>query len=153
MGVQTSPSTRAAFMARLFCSILFPILALACPAAADCQWKSGAGSRVSVAEGEVTRVRPTTVEICSNGAVRIKKKADVGPYKIACGGCVWKGRVICSGEVVKDLYSWWFQQRCSRGRMGPAGRSWLQVSADPRYKPGQTENRRKPRTSKIRHRG
>ena len=39
--------------ARLFCSILFPILTLACPVAADCRWKSGSGSRVTVAEGEV----------------------------------------------------------------------------------------------------
>ena len=53
----------------------------------NCRWKSKGGKRVSVAEGEVTRVRPTTVEICLNGAVRIKKKSDVNPnYKFACNG-------------------------------------------------------------------
>ena len=42
---------------------------------------------MTVQEGEVTRVRPTTLEICMNGAIRIKKKADVGPnYSLACNG-------------------------------------------------------------------
>merc|ERR1711915_451279 len=101
----------------------------------ECRWKSSSGKRVAVAEGEVTRVRPTTVEVCSNGAIRIKKKEDVPtPLKFACGGCKWKGRIICSGDVVRDLKVWWFESQCGNGRMRPIGRSWLDVSQDPRYK-------------------
>ena len=57
------------------------------PCSSSCKWKSSGGTRVTVNEGEVTRVRPTTVEICANGSIKIKKKADVGPdYPLACNG-------------------------------------------------------------------
>ena len=42
---------------------------------------------MTVNEGEVTRIRPTTVEICMNGSIKLKKKADVGPnFPLACNG-------------------------------------------------------------------
>ena len=31
-------------------------------------------------------------------------------------GCSWYDQVICDGEVVRDLYRWWFQSRCSNSR-------------------------------------
>ena len=32
-------------------------------------------------------------------------------------GCSWYDQVICDGEVVRDLYRWWFQSRCSNSRL------------------------------------
>ena len=53
----------------------------------SCMWKSPSGKKVEVEEGEVTRVRTTTLEVCTNGMVRIKMKKDVPkPIKFACGG-------------------------------------------------------------------
>jgi hypothetical protein len=49
-------------------------------------------------------------------------------------GCQWNGKVICGGEIVQDLHSWWFESQCSGGRMRAVGRSWLAVVKDPRYK-------------------
>ena len=42
--------------------------------------------------------------------------------------------MICEGDVVEDLYSWWFLAKCSKGRMGAVGRSWVEVARDSRYK-------------------
>merc|ERR1712029_189266 len=106
------------------------ILMFTSSAYSSCKWKSPGGKRVDVKEGEVTRVRATTLEICMNGAIRLKKKADVGPnYKLACGGCKWKGKVICAGEVIQDLYTWWFETQCNGGRLRGIGRSWLEVTS------------------------
>ena len=53
----------------------------------SCKWKSSGGTRVTVNEGEVTRIRQTTVEICINGSIKLKKKADVGTnFSLACNG-------------------------------------------------------------------
>merc|ERR1711892_315262 len=108
------------------------------PCSSSCAWKSSGGTRVTVNEGEVTRVRPTTVEICANGSIKIRKKSDVGPdYPLACSGCKRKGRVICKGEMIEDLYTWWFETKCSGGRLKGVARSWLEVSRDKRYKGGR----------------
>ena len=65
------------------------------PCSSSCKWKSSGGTRVTVNEGEVTRVRPTTVEICANGSIKIKKKADVGPdYPLACNGNIWHSSIL-----------------------------------------------------------
>jgi hypothetical protein len=57
------------------------------PISGSCKWKSSGGTRVTVDEGEVTRIRQTTVEICINGSIKLKKKADVGPnFPLACNG-------------------------------------------------------------------
>ena len=62
-------------------------MTLVATALSSCTWKSPSGKKVEVEEGEVTRVRTTTLEVCTNGMVRIKMKKDVPkPIKFACGG-------------------------------------------------------------------
>ena len=51
-------------------------------------------------EGEVTRVKSTTVELCDGGKIKLKMKADVAkPYKLACGG-EWADSRLVMTEVV-----------------------------------------------------
>ena len=37
-------------------------------------------------------------------------------------------------NIHQDLYRWWFETKCSGGRMNPVGRSWGAVVADKRYR-------------------
>ena len=79
------------------------------------------GKKFDIQEGEVTSVKKDKVKVCENGKLVQKEKSEVPtPYKIGCGGekcynldrltsslfacvsgCVWYGRVICDGNVVK----------------------------------------------------
>ena len=35
---------------------------------------------------------------------------------------------------LKDLYRWWFESKCSGGKMRPVGRTWSEVVADKRFR-------------------
>ena len=35
---------------------------------------------------------------------------------------------------LKDLYRWWFESKCSGGKMRPVGRTWSEVAADKRFR-------------------
>ena len=35
----------------------------------------------------------------------------------------------------QDLYIWWFETHCNKGRLSVVGRSWGEVVKDPRFKP------------------
>ena len=48
--------------------------------------------------------------------------------------CEWYGQLYCSGDIIIDLYSWKFLKKCADGKMGVYGRSWQEVSQDPRFK-------------------
>merc|ERR1711915_641887 len=87
------------------------------------------GKKFDIQEGEVTSVKKDKVRVCENGKLVKKDRSEVPtPFKIGCNGCVWYGRVVCDGNIVKDLYRWWFLSKCSAGKMSPYGRSWLEVS-------------------------
>ena len=30
--------------------------------------------------------------------------------------CEWYGTVFCDGDVVEDLFRWWFKMKCSKGK-------------------------------------
>ena len=30
--------------------------------------------------------------------------------------CTWYGTVFCNGDVVEDLFRWWFKMRCAKGK-------------------------------------
>ena len=30
--------------------------------------------------------------------------------------CVWYGTSFCDGDVVEDLFRWWFKMKCSKGK-------------------------------------
>ena len=52
----------------------------------NCEYKSK-GKTYDVQEGEVTQVKKTTVRVCTNGKLILKKNEEVPkPYKFACGG-------------------------------------------------------------------
>ena len=38
--------------------------------------------------------------------------------RVLCSDCIWYGTVFCDGDVVEDLYRWWFKMKCSRGKFG-----------------------------------
>merc|ERR1712037_163101 len=102
--------------------------------ASQCTFRNG-GKKFDVKEGEVTSVKADKVRVCEGGKLVKKAKEEVPqPFVIGCGGCLWYGRVVCDGNVVKDLYRWWFETKCSSGRMTPVGRSWGAVDADKRYR-------------------
>lgn len=41
--------------------------------------------------------------------------------------CVWYGTTFCDGDVVEDLYRWWFKMRCSNTRFSVDSSSWAEV--------------------------
>ena len=41
--------------------------------------------------------------------------------------CVWYGTTFCDGDVVEDLYRWWFKMRCSNARFSVDSSSWADV--------------------------
>merc|ERR1711962_860724 len=92
------------------------------------------GKSFDVQEGEVTYITKNTVKVCKNGKLTYVNKSEVrAPYKMGCGGC-WYGKRLCNGDIVQDLHRWWFLNQCSNGRMRPVGRSYEEVSRDPRFK-------------------
>ena len=38
-------------------------------------------------------------------------------------------------DYPQDLYIWWFETHCNKGRLSVVGRSWGEVVKDPRFKP------------------
>merc|ERR1719483_1604002 len=88
-----------------------------------------------VCEGAVTKELKSSLQICTNGRLKLKKKSAVKPgYPLAGGECVWYGDILCDGAVVEDLHRWWFLSKCSKNRMAVVARSWLDVARDPRFK-------------------
>merc|ERR1712083_997997 len=120
----------------LFCFALLVLLVALHQVEADCLWEE---KGLMVAEGEVTGfdLEKKKIEVCTKkGKLKFKKEKRVKkPLKIACNGCRWKGEVICDGDVVQDLYIWWFETHCNKGRLSVIGRSWGEVVKDPRFKP------------------
>merc|ERR1712021_67544 len=76
------------------------------------------------------------VRQCIDGVFITKTAAAANATKNAVkrGGedCVWYGRVYCDGDVMIDLYRWWFQMRCSGGKMKLQARQWRDVVNDSR---------------------
>merc|ERR1719334_1397814 len=90
----------------------------------DCKWRK---KGITVKEGEVVGFSRVSkkVQICEKGILSFKLEKDLGkPLSLACNGCKWKGKVICEGEQIKDLRSWWFTSRCAAGRVRADGKSW-----------------------------
>eukprot|EP00092_Neocalanus_flemingeri_P065278 GFUD01079327.1.p1 GENE.GFUD01079327.1~~GFUD01079327.1.p1 ORF type:complete len:109 (-),score=22.99 GFUD01079327.1:59-385(-) len=86
---------------------------------ADCKWKE---KGITVKEGEVVgfipkkKFTPQKIKICEkSGKLKYIPETDAPGYNIGCNGCKWQGKVLCSGEMVEDLHSWWFESQCSGG--------------------------------------
>ena len=102
----------------------------------DCEFEGG-----KVCHGAITKAKGKFLEVCTRGKLRnklarkVKKGApmvgkDTGPGF----DCNWYGTVYCNGDVVQDLYRWWFLMKCSAGIMRVYSRSYEEVSKDKRYK-------------------
>ena len=55
---------------------------------------------------------------------------DTGPGK----DCVWYGTTFCDGDLVEDLFRWWFRMKCSKSKFTVASVPYTQVVQDPRFK-------------------
>eukprot|EP00090_Calanus_glacialis_P012295 TRINITY_DN20793_c0_g1_i1.p1 TRINITY_DN20793_c0_g1~~TRINITY_DN20793_c0_g1_i1.p1 ORF type:complete len:137 (-),score=31.28 TRINITY_DN20793_c0_g1_i1:205-615(-) len=105
----------------------------------DCKYQ---GRRVCSGSIVKTFKYSKLVRVCDRGVLRYKQSKDVkdaprrGPgVEGSQDDCVWYGQVFCGGDVVIDLYSWWFQMRCSDGKMRVEARQWGDVVRDSRYQP------------------
>ena len=56
---------------------------------------------------------------------------DTGPGK----DCLWYGTTFCDGDLVEDLFRWWFRMKCSKSKFTVASVPYTQVVQDPRFKP------------------
>merc|ERR1719483_2024834 len=93
-----------------------------------------------VCEGAVTKELKSTLQICTNGRLKLKKKSEVKPGYPLVGrdtgpdkDCTWYGTVYCSGDVIQDLHRWWFLMKCSSTRLSVIARSYTQVVQDKRF--------------------
>ena len=110
-----------------------------------------------ICNGAVTKeIGSTTLQICVNGKVIMhpslpshlslqvrlmpRKKVgegfalvgrDTGPGK----DCLWYGTTFCDGDLVEDLFRWWFRMKCSKSKFTVASVPYTQVVQDPRFKP------------------
>ena len=41
--------------------------------------------------------------------------------------CIWYGTTFCDGDVVEDLYRWWFKMKCSKTKFSVDSSSWAEV--------------------------
>merc|ERR1712123_200502 len=130
MGSQRSGATVRAAAGRMGTGSLAILVLLLGSISCSCKFKGK-----EVCEGAVTKELKSTLQICTNGRLKLKKKSEVEPgYPLAGGECVWYGEILCDGTVVEDLHRWWFLSKCSSSRMRVVSRSWLEVSRDPRYR-------------------
>merc|ERR1712218_576598 len=90
-----------------------------------------------VCEGKIVKeIGKRLVKICVDGKLRTKPRKKILPWTgpREPGSCMWYGEVLCDGDVVQDLYRWWFLSKCSKSKMSVVSRSWLDVISDKRYK-------------------
>merc|ERR1711981_881156 len=77
-----------------------------------------------VCNGAVTKeIGTKLVKICSDGKIKTKTRKSVGEGYPLVGrdtgpgkDCAWYGTVFCDGDVVEDLFRWWFKMKCSKGK-------------------------------------
>eukprot|EP00090_Calanus_glacialis_P000389 TRINITY_DN10236_c0_g1_i1.p1 TRINITY_DN10236_c0_g1~~TRINITY_DN10236_c0_g1_i1.p1 ORF type:complete len:143 (+),score=42.27 TRINITY_DN10236_c0_g1_i1:164-592(+) len=91
-----------------------------------------------VCDGAVTKELKSTVpsvQVCDMGKLKVKGAKQVGDGAPTSGGeCEWYGQLYCDGDIIIDLYTWKFLKKCQDGKMGIYGRTWQEVSSDPRFK-------------------
>jgi hypothetical protein len=101
-----------------------------------------------ICDGAVTKEFVLKVRVCQGTSIKtVLKKSikagypvvgvDTGPGK----DCVWYGTTYCEGDVIVDLYRWWFESKCSGGKMRVSSRTLSDVLNDPRYKAQQEEKK------------
>jgi len=75
--------------------------------------------------------------VCDNGKLRMMSKKLIQQFNsqpLKQGDCQWYNEFYCDGDLVEDLYRWWFYKKCSGGVMSIFPRPWQDIVSDPRYK-------------------
>jgi len=104
----------------------------------DCTFK---GEKVCNG-GVVKEIGKSLVKVCTDGKVKLKPRKQVGEGYALLGrdtgpgkDCVWYGTTFCDGDLVEDLFRWWFRMKCSKSKFTVASVPYTQVVKDPRFKP------------------
>jgi len=99
----------------------------------ECKGKGNA----RICDGAVTKdLKSTTpsVQVCDTGKLKVQAKKKVADNAPKSGGeCEWYGQLYCNGDIIIDLFSWKFLKKCGNGKMFIYGRTWQEVSEDPRF--------------------
>ena len=103
----------------------------------DCEYD---GSKIC--NGAVTKeVGKSLVKVCTDGKVKTKLRKSVGEGFALVGrdtgpgkDCLWYGTTFCDGDLVEDLFRWWFRMKCSKSKFTVASVPYTQVVQDPRFK-------------------
>ena len=104
----------------------------------DCEFEGG-----KICNGAVTKeVGKSLVKVCTDGKVKTKLRKSVGEGFALVGrdtgpgkDCLWYGTTFCDGDLVEDLFRWWFRMKCSKSKFTVASVPYTQVVQDPRFKP------------------
>merc|ERR1711988_112297 len=96
----------------------------------DCTYKGE-----KICNGAVTKeIGKKLVKVCKNGKVKTATRKSVGEGFPLVGrdtgegkDCIWYGTTFCDGDVVEDLYRWWFKMKCSKTRFSVDSSSWAEV--------------------------
>ena len=104
----------------------------------DCEYEGG-----KICNGAVTKeVGKSLVKVCTDGKVKTKLRKSVGEGFALVGrdtgpgkDCLWYGTTFCDGDLVEDLFRWWFRMKCSKSKFTVASVPYTQVVQDPRFKP------------------
>merc|ERR1712110_1019220 len=99
----------------LFCSLASSVRVVKL-GGKDCEFDGG-----RICNGAVTKeIGSKLLKVCSDGKIKTKTRKSVGEGYPLVGrdtgdgkDCVWYGTTFCDGDVVEDLYRWWFKMRCS----------------------------------------
>merc|ERR1719430_2549690 len=104
----------------------------------DCKYKGE-----KICNGAVTKeIGTKKVIVCTDGKLKLKKRESVGEGFPLVGrdtgpgkDCLWYGTTFCTGDLVEDLFRWWFRMKCSKSKFTVASVPYTQVVQDPRFKP------------------
>merc|ERR1712014_167581 len=88
-----------------------------------------------VCNGAVTKeIGTKLVKICSDGKIKTKTRKSVGEGFPLVGrdtgegkDCIWYGTTFCDGDLVEDLFRWWFKMKCSNTKFSVDSSSWAEV--------------------------
>ena len=77
---------------------------------------------------DISRINHNTIFQVGEGYALVGR--DTGPGK----DCIWYGTTFCDGDLVEDLFRWWFRMKCSKSKFTVASVPYTQVVQDPRFK-------------------
>merc|ERR1712018_228715 len=60
-------------------------------------------------------------EKCGEGFALVGRDTGVGK------DCVWYGTTFCDGDLVEDLFRWWFKMKCAKGKFSVDSSSYAEV--------------------------